>query len=400
MKITVHMTGGIAVYKAVEVVRGLQKRGHEVRVAMTQNATKFVGAVTLASLTKYPVLTDQWTATLQGKVPHIELADWSELALVVPATANVLAKMAQGIADDAVTATLLATKAPKIVVPAMNVHMWNNPATQRNIAQLKQDGVMVMEPADGLLAEGYTGKGRMPEPEAIVDFAERQSQTSSLLTGKRVVITAGGTRENLDPVRYLGNRSSGKMGIAIAQAAADAGAQVDLIIGNISVPIPQRTNINVISALSTEEMAQTVREHFAEADLLIMAAAVADFKPVVVADHKIKKRGDGQLTLHLVPTEDILAQMGADKRAGQVVIGFAAETNDLMKNANAKLMKKHADMIVANDVSRTDIGFGVDTNAVTILRPNQAPESWPRQSKGMVAKKLIRMAAEMLEAGD
>lgn len=406
-KIAVHMTGGIAVYKAVEVVRGLQKQGHEVRVAMTQNAARFVGPATLAALTKYPVLCDQWSATLNGQIPHIELADWSELALVVPATANILAKMANGLADDTVSATLLATSAPKLAVPAMNVHMWNNPATQRNIAQLKQDGVLIMEPADGMLAEGYTGKGRMPEPADIVNQVQscltKQLQlptVNSSLKGKTIVVTAGGTREALDPVRYLGNRSSGKMGIAIANAAASAGAKVELIVGSVSVELPQSPNITITAALSTGAMADAVAQKFAHADALIMAAAVADFRPAVLADQKIKKHGDGTLTLHLVPTEDILATMGAQKKPGQVIIGFAAETNDLLQNANAKLAKKNADAIVANDVSEPGIGFGSDANAVTILQPNQAPIKWARQSKQKVAEKIVELTNQLLKAGD
>lgn len=398
-KIAVHMTGGIAVYKAVEVVRGLQKQGHEVRVAMTQNAARFVGPATLAALTKHPVLIDQWAATLNGQVPHIELADWSELSLVVPATANLLAKMAAGLADDAVSATLLATSAPKIVAPAMNVHMWNNPATQRNIAQLRQDNVMVMDPATGMLAEGYAGKGRMPEPAAIVKQVQ-DYLTNGPLKGKTLVVTAGGTREALDPVRYLGNRSSGKMGIAIAKAAANAGARVELIVGSVSVALPHSDRITVTQALSTSAMAAAVSDKFQTADALIMAAAVADFRPAVLADQKIKKHGDGTLTLHLVPTEDILAKMGAQKRSDQVVIGFAAETNDLLHNADAKLQKKNADAIVANDVSEPGIGFGTDDNAVTILRPNQAPLRWSRQSKMMIAKKIVALTANLLKVGD
>ncbi len=398
-KIAVHMTGGIAVYKAVEVVRGLQKQGHEVRVAMTQNAARFVGPATLAALTKQPVLIDQWAATLNGQVPHIELADWSELALVVPATANLLAKMATGLADDAVSATLLATSTPKIVIPAMNVHMWNNPATQRNIAQLRQDNVMVMDPATGMLAEGYAGKGRMPEPAVIVKQVQ-DYLTNGPLKGKTLVVTAGGTREALDPVRYLGNRSSGKMGIAIAKAAANAGARVELIVGSVSVALPHSDRITVTQALSTSAMAAAVSDKFQTADALIMAAAVADFRPAVLADQKIKKHGDGTLTLHLVPTEDILAKMGAQKRSDQVVIGFAAETNDLLQNADAKLQKKNADVIVANDVSEPGIGFGTDDNAVTILRPNQAPLRWSRQSKMMIAEKIVALTANLLKVGD
>lgn len=258
---------------------------------------------------------------------------------------------------------------------------------------------MVMDPATGMLAEGYAGKGRMPEPTAIVKQVQ-DYLTNGPLKGKTLVVTAGGTREALDPVRYLGNRSSGKMGIAIAKAAANAGARVELIVGSVSVALPHSDRITVTQALSTSAMAAAVSDKFQTADALIMAAAVADFRPAALADQKIKKHGNGTLTLHLVPTEDILAKMGAQKRSDQVVIGFAAETNDLLQNADAKLKKKNADAIVANDVSEPGIGFGTDDNAVTILRPNQAPLRWSRQSKMMIAEKIVALTANLLKVGD
>lgn len=396
-KIAVYMSGGIAIYKGIEVVRQLQKQGHEVRVAMTESATKLVSPVTLHALTHQPILTSLWSK--EGEpVPHIELADWSGLALVVPATANIIAKMANGIADDAVSTALLATAAPKVVVPAMNTNMWNNPAVQRNIQQIQADGTKIIFPETGMLAEGYSGKGRLPEPAAIFDQLKHlmsPATDSTLLKGKRVLITAGGTREPIDPVRFIGNRSSGKMGIALAKAAVDAGADVDLVVGQISVELPNDLRINISRVETSEELLKKTNELFAKADILIMAAAVADFRPAIVADKKIKKQADQDKTqLTLVKTTDILREMGQKKQPGQVIVGFAAETNDLLANANHKLASKNADMIVANGVGGANSAFASDQNEVTILRPDQEAVKLPRQSKTAVAQKLIQIIAK------
>ncbi|MDM8332305.1 bifunctional phosphopantothenoylcysteine decarboxylase/phosphopantothenate--cysteine ligase CoaBC [Limosilactobacillus pontis] len=396
-RITVYLSGSIAAYKGIEVVRGLQKAGHEVRVVMTTAATKLVGPATLNALTKYPVLTDLWNDQSQP-IPHIELADWTELTLVVPASADLLAKMANGIADDAASTTLLATAAPKMVAPAMNRQMWAAPATQRNLTQLAEDGVTIIEPVTGRLAEGYSGHGRLPEPDEIVTRVHEFLSQRGQLAGRRVVVTAGGTREPLDPVRYIGNRSSGKMGIAIARAAAQAGAQVTLITGQVSVSLPQDANIHPVSALTTEEMLAAVQEAFVSADALIMAAAVADYRPVKVAEQKVKKGHDHELrTLELTETVDILRTIAAAKRTDQLVVGFAAETEKLLDHAQEKLASKHADMIVANSVAGATGAFGRDDDQVTILQKGKDPEKWPRLSKTAVAQRLVARLAEQLK---
>lgn len=388
------LTGGIAVYKAVSVVRNLQKRGHQVRVVMTQNAEKFVTSQTLAALTKEEVLDDLWGKENEARIPHIELADWSELALVVPATANFLAKMAWGLADDAASTTILASSCPKIVVPAMNNHMLANPAVARNLAQLKADGVMVLEPKVGMLAEGYQGKGRMPEPDEITDYVCEKLSPQNTLRGKRVIVTAGGTREAVDPVRYLGNRSSGKMGIAIADEFAKAGAQVDLVIGNIDIAIPNNELIKVYQVTSTEDMLAQVEKLFSASDCLVMAAAPADFKLKNSINQKIKKKpGQTDLVLELTQTPDILKTMGKRKDQ-QIVVGFAAETENLLVNAQAKLERKHADMIVANDVSSGV--FGSDKNQVYILQKGLEPVSWPEMTKKGIAKRLVNLIGKKM----
>lgn len=397
MKATIYITGSIAAYKAISVVRDFQKNGYTVRVAMTEEAVHLIGTQTLAALTKHPVLTDLWKENTADKIQHIELADWTDIAVVVPATANFIAKIANGIADDAASTTLLATAAPKYVIPAMNSHMWSNPAVQRNVQQLSQDGIYVMDPDTGRLAEGYSGKGRMPEPAAVMNWINSSLQVNDKLDGKKVVITAGGTVSPLDPVRYLGNRSSGKMGIALAKAALEAGAEVVLIIGNISVPIPESPKMEVVHVETTEEMLAAVKKAFSVADALIMAAAVADYEPVNYIDHKIKKQDQGdKLKIYLKETPDILKTMGSLKQKRQVVVGFAAETNDLLENAAKKLKNKNADMIVANDVSQ-DV-FGSDKDKVTVLRKDRANENIKEKTKVEIAKKIITLVAEELES--
>lgn len=398
-KIAVYMTGGIALYKGIEVIRSLERDGHQVRVAMTESATKLVTPSTLHALTHHPVLTSLWNDN-NSSVPHIELADWSDYAIVLPATANIIGKMAHGIADDAVSTSILATAVPKIVVPAMNTNMWNNPAVQRNVAQLRQDGVTVLEPAVGMLAEGYRGKGRLPEPSEIISQLRSiiNGSIRGSLLGKKVLITAGGTREPIDPVRFIGNRSSGKMGIAIAKAAADAGATVELVLGQISVPQPVNPRINIYRVESTEEMQAKVTELFPAADILIMAAAVADFRPAQVANQKIKKQDDQErLGLQLVKTTDILKTVAEKKRADQLVVGFAAETTDLVQNANSKLRRKNADIIIANSVAGDNGAFGSDLNQVTILQLGTEPVQWSKMTKIEVAIKLIQLLATKIK---
>lgn len=393
------MTGGIALYKGIEVIRSLERDGHQVRVAMTESATKLVTPSTLHALTHHPVLTSLWNDN-NSPVPHIELADWSDYAIVLPATANIIGKMAHGIADDAVSTSILATAVPKIVVPAMNTNMWDNPTVQRNVAQLRQDGVTVLEPAVGMLAEGYRGKGRLPEPSEIISQLRSiiNGSIRGSLLGKKVLITAGGTREPIDPVRFIGNRSSGKMGIAIAKAAADAGATVELVLGQISVPQPVNPRINIYRVESTEEMQAKVTELFPAADILIMAAAVADFRPAQVANQKIKKQDDQErLGLQLVKTTDILKTVAEKKRADQLVVGFAAETTDLVQNANSKLRRKNADIIIANNVAGDNGAFGSDLNQVTILQLGTEPVQWSKMTKIEVAIKLIQLLATKIK---
>lgn len=394
--ITVYISGSVAAYKGIEVIRGLQKSGHQVRTVMTLAATKLVGPATLAALTKYPVLTDLWDG--QTYIPHIELADWTELALVVPASADFLAKMANGIADDAASTTILATTAPKLVVPAMNNHMWAAPATQRNLHLLRQDGVSIIEPIVGRLAEGYQGKGRLPEPGEILTSVQNFLASRQHLSGRKVVVTAGGTREAIDPVRYIGNRSSGKMGVAIAKAAAMAGADVTLIAGQVSVSLPEDPKIHIVRVLSTEELRGAVQHAFSQADVLIMAAAVADYRPVKVAQQKVKKNKDhANRIIELTETVDILKTVGQSKQTGQIVVGFAAETDNLLANAQQKLANKNADLIVANSVRGKDGAFGNDNNQVTILEKDHQPVKWPRMSKQAVAKRLIEMVIQKLK---
>lgn len=397
MKATIYITGSIAAYKAISVVRDFQKEGHEVRVAMTKEAVHLIGTQTLAALTKYPVLTDLWKEETADRIQHIELADWTDIAVVVPATANFIAKIANGLADDAASTTFLATAAHKYVVPAMNSHMRANPAFQRNLSLLKQDGISVMEPATGRLAEGYSGKGRMPEPDEIMSWINESLQAKDELKGRKIVITAGGTVSPLDPVRYLGNRSSGKMGIALTQAALAAGAEVILISGHISVPLPQSPKLKNVHVETTEDMLSAVKDVFSSADALIMAAAVADYEPVNYIDHKIKKQDQGdELKIYLKETPDILKTMGSLKNEKQVVVGFAAETNDLLENAAKKLQKKNADMIVANDVSHGV--FGSDEDKVTILRKDKANQNLKERTKVEIAKKIIALVADELES--
>ncbi|WP_283583485.1 bifunctional phosphopantothenoylcysteine decarboxylase/phosphopantothenate--cysteine ligase CoaBC [Limosilactobacillus difficilis] len=401
-RIAVYITGSIAAYKAVEVVRALQHRGHDVRVIETKSAQQLVGAATLASLTKHPVMTDLWQPSRNGQVPHIELADWTQLAVVVPASADFIAKMANGLADDPASTTLLATAAPKMVFPAMNNHMLANPSTQRNLRQLVDDGVAVIEPAEGLLAEGYSGKGRLPEVPAVVEQIQEKAEQllhHGELADTNFVITVGGTQEPLDPVRFIGNRSSGKMGVAIARAALSYGAKVTLIAGNVSVSLPKSVHCHLVRVQTTEEMARAVQNSFATADVLIMAAAVADFKPRHSASHKVKKqKGRQDYQFDLVPTEDILKMAGKMKKR-QLVIGFAAETDDLLQNAQRKLEQKNADMIVANDVSKAGIGFASDDNQVTILQRDADPLNWPKQSKQAVANQLMALIINKIKEG-
>lgn len=386
VKIGVFVMGGIATYKVPELVRQLIKKGAQVQVAMTQSAQEFVTPLTLQVLTKRPVLTHTFDEREPSQVQHVAMADWCDLAIVVPATANGLAKMAHGLADDVVTTTLLAVTAPILVVPAMNVHMYENPATQRNLAQLQADGLTIMEPDTGFLAEGYEGKGRLPELHRIVAQVERLYARTHLpqsLAGKQVIVSAGGTRERIDPVRYISNDSSGKMGYAMAQAADWLGATVTLVSTTHSLLPPEGVQVHEVA--SAQELAQAMTAHYDQMDYVVMAAAVSDYRVKHPHDQKIKKvAGQTDWQLDLVENPDILAQLGQTKRQ-QVLIGFAAETQNLLEHARAKLSKKGADWLIANDVSNPAIGFNSDKNQVYVLGAQGQEVLLPQQSKTSLA---------------
>lgn len=388
------MTGSIAVYKSLILTRLLVKNNNDVQVVMTEAAQKFVTPLAFQTLSKHRVVTDDFSSDDPKSIPHVKLADETDLAIVAPATANTIAKMADGIADNVVNATLLATTSPIFVIPAMNNHMFNNFATQNNLTRLASAGIHVMTPETGFLAEGYSGQGRMPEPETILNWVMSSYQpVPTALTGKKVVVTAGGTREPLDPVRYLTNHSSGKMGYAIAHAAQLAGAEVTLISANSSLQIPN--HVRLIKVETAADMLTAVQKAFQSADVLIMSAAIADFRPAHVADRKIKKSTDNQrMTLDLIRNPDILETVGQTKQKDQVMIGFAAETNDLIMNAQKKIKAKNLDMIVANDVSKKTIGFNSDNNQVTFLFANGDQIKTDVESKQQIANRLVRLIAD------
>ena len=385
--VTVFVTGGIAAFKAATLVRLFVKEGAKVSVAMTKSACEFITPLTFQVLTKNKVYLDTFDEDEANKVQHIHLADQTDVAVVVPATANTIAKMANGIADNFVTSTLLATTAPIYVVPAMNEHMWGNPATVRNVKQLVEDGKVVIEPATGFLAEGYNGKGRLPEPEEIfeqVTFFESRREYKSPLEGKTILITAGGTKERIDPVRYISNDSSGKMGYALARAAAVLGAEVQLISTTKQLKVPYGVQVTYVE--SALEMLDAVTQLFPKTDIAVMVAAVSDYYVANRSNQKIKKQqNELGLMLELLENPDILKKIGHSKREGQVVIGFAAETTNVLEYAKAKLEKKKADVIIANDVSNSRIGFNSDSHQVTLLTKDGHIVNLPENSKEELA---------------
>ena len=384
------VTGGIAAYKACDLCSRLVKAGAQVRVVMTKNACQFVSPLTFETLSSAPVVNDTFARPETWEVEHVALAKWADLFVVAPATANIMAKLACGIADDMLSTTLLATEAAIMMAPAMNTGMWNNPATQKNLATLQARGVRFVGPDSGHLACGDSGAGRMSEPADILDAVERLLSVKHDLEGLRVLVNAGPTRELIDPVRYISNFSSGKMGYAIAEAAAERGAEVTLVTGPVNLT-PSANVQTVIAVTSTEELRQAMLAHCAQADIMILAAAPADFAPVQAADQKIKKQGDGQLTLVLRQNPDVAAELGREKRAGQILIGFAAETENTVENAAAKLAKKNLDMIVANDVTLPGAGFNHDTNIVTFVT-KEGTEALPVMPKRQVADELLNRA--------
>ncbi|MCM3880602.1 MAG: bifunctional phosphopantothenoylcysteine decarboxylase/phosphopantothenate--cysteine ligase CoaBC [Vicinamibacterales bacterium] len=388
--------GGIGAYKSVEVARGLQKQGHDVIAVMTRAARKFVGTVTFEAITRHRVVTSQFEAGANSDIEHISLASSIDLLLVAPATANVIGKFANGIADDFLSSLYLATKAPVLMAPAMNTHMLEHDAVRRNLDVLAARGVRFVEPGAGYLACGWIGKGRLAEPGDIVSAVEQLLSPSGPLKGKRVVVTAGPTREALDPVRFIGNRSSGKMGYALAEAARRHGADVVLVAGPTERRPP--SGVEVVHVSTATEMRDAVVARAAEADVVIMAAAVADYAPAEASAQKIHKDRD-EMILKLVRTPDILAELGR-ARAGSgrpLLVGFAAETSDVVAQARKKLSAKAVDMIVANDVSRADAGFEVDNNEVTIVT-QQGEETLPLQEKTAIASHVIERIATLLKS--
>lgn len=389
MKVTVGVSGGVAAYKAAELVRALQRQALDVHVVMTEAAQQFIQPLTFASLTGHKVITSLWAgdsdeSNLASAIEHIDAAQTIDALVVAPATANILARFAQGIADDFLTTMYLATTAPVIVVPAMNVNMWNHPATCANLTLLEERGVRIVSPESGYLACGMIGSGRLAENDAIVQAVLDILNHRNDLAGETVLITAGGTREAIDPVRFLGNRSSGKMGYALADAAAKRGAKVILVSAPTALRPP--ANCEVVPVVTTEEMRSAVLGRLDEATIVIKAAAVADYRPVILAEQKLKR--SGPLTLELQPTEDILAEVVRRRRDGMLVIGFAAETENAVAHARDKLLRKGADAIVLNDVSREGIGFDSDRNAVTFLTQQTAIEL-PEMSKREVADRIL-----------
>ena len=388
-RIVLGVTGGIAAYKACELVSRLKKQGAEVRVVLTGHACRFVPPLTFETLSGNAAATD--TFAPRRELEHIALAKWADLFVIAPATANCLAKLANGIADDLLSTTALAMTCPVLIAPAMNANMYRHPATQANLETLKRRGVHTVGPESGHLACGDDDIGRMSEPEAIVQAVGAILNPRRDFEGVRVMVTAGPTVERIDPVRYITNRSSGKMGYAIAEAARDRGAEVALVSGPVALAKPAGMDVAAIE--SSAQLCEAVLSRGDWADVVIQAAAPADFRPVTVADHKIKKTGEG-MTLELENTTDIAAELGRRKHPGQILVAFAAETRDMLDNARGKLSKKNADLVVANDVSRSDAGFGVDTNAVTLItREDVRP--LPLMTKREVADALLDRIAEL-----
>lgn len=383
------VTGGIAVYKACELLRLLQKRGIDVFVVMTQNACRFVAPLTFETLSGHPVAVDTFDRPQTWEVEHIALAKRADLFLIAPATANIMGKMACGIADDMLSTTVMATRAPVLVAPAMNTGMWENAAVQQNVKTLRARGVGIVAPVSGHLACGDNGAGKLEDVAVIAERACELLFAKKDMEGLRVMVTAGPSREALDPVRYISNRSSGKMGYAIAQAAQKRGAEVTLLSGPVAIEAPH--GVKLVPFTTTQELLDRASELAQEQDLLIQAAAPADYRAKEIAPQKIKKQGGEPMTFTLVENPDVAATLGKAKRSGQVFVGFAAETNDVLAHARDKLARKNLDMIVANDVTRPGAGFDVDTNIVTLITKD-GQEALPMMSKAEVAQRILDRA--------
>ena len=391
------VTGGIAIHKSIDLASQLVKQGHSVHVVMTENATRLVQPLQFQVLSRNPVLLDLFDVGSDWKPVHIDLADKADLLAIVPATANIIGKMANGIADDALSTVAISVHCPILIAPAMEQHMYENPYVSANIQTLKEHGVEFVEPVSGDLASGKQGMGRLNTVEVILERINQMWQTSKDLAGKRVVVTAGPTREYLDPVRFISNRSSGKMGYAVAEAARDRGAEVLLISGPATAAPPTGVETRYIE--TTLELQEALLERFDQTDIVVMAAAVADYRPQAFSSNKIKKTTD-QLTIPLEQNPDIAQALGERKKKGQITVGFAAETNDLLENAQKKLVKKNCDLIVANDVLAEGAGFETDTNIVTLLDQSGNCEQLPLLSKRDVADRILDRVLKLIPGGD
>lgn len=386
------VTGGIAAYKIASLASMLVKQHADVQVIMTENATNFITPTTFETLTGNKCLVDTFDRNFQFQVEHVALAKRADIFMIAPATANVIAKVAHGLADDMLTTTFLACKKPKYIVPAMNTQMYENPITQDNLDICRRYGMHVVEPASGYLACGDTGAGKMPEPELLIEYIMQELAFEKDMAGKKVLVTAGPTREAIDPVRYITNHSTGKMGYAIAQAAARRGAEVTLVSGPVNLKTP--LGVKLVPVTSAGEMFQAVTEASSSQDVIIKAAAVADYRPKHVGTEKTKKK-DGDMNLEMERTDDILAWLGTHRQPGQVLCGFSMETENMLENSQAKLEKKHVDMIVANNLKTAGAGFGTDTNVVTIITKEGA-EELAMMTKEQVAHQLLNRIMDRL----
>lgn len=393
-KILLCVTGGIAVYKAAALTSKLVQAGAEVKVILSESAMKFVAPITFQALSRNEVYTDTFDEKDPKVIAHIDLADWPDLILVAPATANTIGKLANGIADNMITTTLLASTKPVWIAPAMNVHMYDHPSVKANLSRLSEMNYSFIEPGEGYLACGYVGKGRLEEPEKIVELVSNYfNQDKKLLLHKKIIVTAGPTREKIDPVRYISNHSSGKMGYAIAEEAARLGAEVLLVSGPVQIAPPK--GVKLVKVESAADMYEAVLKEYDGADAVIKTAAVADYRPKIAYDQKMKKSSDDQV-LELERTKDILFELG-QRKTHQVLIGFAAETENVEKYATGKLAKKNADLIVANNVTVPGAGFGTDTNLVTLFKKNGESIELPMMSKKAVAQKLLEEVFNLLK---
>ncbi|GAK04655.1 phosphopantothenoylcysteine decarboxylase [Geomicrobium sp. JCM 19037] len=393
-KVVLCVTGGVAAFKAAAFASKLKQTGASVKVIMTESAKQFVTPLTFQSLTRDRVYENTFIEEDVEVIAHIDVADWADAFIVVPATANFIGKYANGIADDMLTSTLLATRAPVYLAPAMNVNMYEHPAVVENMDRLRSRGVKFVEPGAGYLACGWIGKGRLSEPEDLLAYLQQELEAeTSDLKGKTFVVTAGPTREVIDPVRFISNRSSGKMGYSIARAAAERGAEVILISGPVTLDVP--VGVTRVSVTSAEEMYEQTLAYYDEADVVIKTAAVSDYRPVDRDEHKVKKQ-DGTLTLEFERTKDILEELGR-KKTNQVLIGFAAETRDVIRYAEDKLERKNLDLIVANNVNDDTIGFESDENEITIIRKDRSNEPLARSEKSALAQKIVEEARQLLE---